>query len=269
MFQDREEALDASNTAPAMLPATPGDHSGAGALLSPSLQARPGEAIPAFEVKFLLADALAAEVQAWAHRSMQLDAYGDPQRGGSYETTTLYLDTPQRDVFHRSPKHRSRKFRLRRYGSEGRVYLERKTRRGDRVQKWRSDVPLEELSALATSDCPVGWPGAWFHERLQTRALQPACRMTYERTAFVQRTEDGALRLTLDRQIRGLATSDWTLLPLAAGHQILPGQVICELKFRSGLPQLFKELIQQLQLEAGSVSKYRRMMLATGELSGL
>lgn len=269
MFQDREEALDASNAAPVLPAPMSGDGGGTDVLLSPSLQARPGEVIPAFEVKFLLADALAAQVQAWAHRHMQLDAYGDPQRDGAYQTTTLYLDTPERDVFHRSPKHRRRKFRLRRYGSETRVYLERKSRRGDRVQKWRSDVPLEELAALATNEYPAGWSGVWFLERTQARALRPACRMTYERTAFVQRIDEGALRLTLDRQIRGIATSDWDLLPLAAGHAILPGQVICELKFRSGLPQLFKELIQQLQLEAGSVSKYRRMMVATGELGGL
>jgi hypothetical protein len=269
MFQDREEALDAPNTAPAVSSPLSEDCEGAATLLSPSLQSRPGEAIPAFEVKFLLPDPLAAEVQAWAHRCMQLDAYGDPKRGGAYETTTLYLDTPERDVFHRSAEYRNRKYRLRRYGSEGRIYLERKTRKGDRVQKWRTDVPLEELAVLATKDYPVGWSGAWFHEQLQERGLLPACRMTYERTAFVQRTADGPLRLTLDRQIRGTTASDWQLLPLAAGEPILPGEVICELKFRSGLPQLFKELIQQLQLEAGSVSKYRRMMAATGGMSGL
>src|SRR5690606_22012896 len=117
---------------------------------------------------------LAAAVQAWAHNSMQPDAYGDPQRGGAYETTTLYLDTPEHDVYHRSRQHRRRKFRLRRYGEEPRIYLERKTRRGDRVQKWRSDVPLDELAALHTSDYLAGWSGAWFHERVQARALRPA-----------------------------------------------------------------------------------------------
>jgi len=269
MFQDREEALDASNTAPAAPADASEPQGGASAWLSPSLQARPGEAIPAFEVKFLLSEALAADVQAWAHRTMQLDAYGDPQRGGAYETTTLYLDTSEYDVYHRSPRYRRRKYRLRRYGCEPRAYLERKTRRGDRVQKWRSDVALNDLAAFSTSDYLAGWSGAWFHERVQARALRPACRMTYERTAFVQNTAEGPLRLTLDRQIRGAATSAWDLAPLADGQRILPAQVICELKFRHGLPQLFKDLVHQLRLEAGSVSKYRRMMSAAGGIIGL
>lgn len=245
--------------------------------LSPSIQRVVGEAIAAYEMKFLIDDALAQQVEDWAAAAMIRDAYADPAQGG-YQTTTLYLDTPGRDVFMRSEGHRRRKFRLRRYGSEQRIYLERKTRQGNRVAKRRSDVPLCELGGLT---CPIedlpqthtngtgNWPGQWFRERVVKQSLMPTCLLTYDRTAFVRPMEtgmDGPLRLTLDRRIRGQAAQTWELIPLDGGHAILPGQVICEFKFRGAMPNVFKEVINRLQLQPGSVSKYRRMMLATEDM---
>jgi hypothetical protein len=235
-------------------------------LLSPSIQQVVGEKIDAFELKFLVPPEKAAEIQDWAAKWMEPDPYADPGQAGSYQITTLYLDTPQRDVFHRAAGHRSRKFRLRRYGAETRIYLERKTRRGDRVAKRRCDVPLDELAVLTGLPALDTWPGEWFRSRIDARGLQPTCRLTYDRTAFVLRTDDGPLRLTLDRRIRGVASGAWDLSPLGDEHTIPVDHVVCELKFRGVLPHLFKELIYALQLAAGSFSKYRRTMLAIGTL---
>jgi hypothetical protein len=234
-------------------------------VLSPSIQQVAGEKIAAFEVKFLLRDDVARHVQQWAMTRMEPDAYADPRQGGAYQTTSLYLDTPQRDVFHRGAGHRRRKFRLRRYGLEARIYLERKTRRGDRVAKRRCDVPLDELAALTGPAILDTWPGDWFRTRIHAADLRPACRITYDRTAFMLRTDDGPLRLTLDRSIRGLSTDAWDLTPITPEHPILTDHVVCEFKFRGALPNLFKELIYALKLESGSFSKYRRMMVANGE----
>jgi hypothetical protein len=261
MFTSGEEALDSVEpSAPGIHLHPPHDD-----LLSPSL-IRAGNSAPAFELKFLLSAAAAAELERWGASRMLPDAYADPRHGGAYQTTTLYLDTAERDVFHRSPGHRRRKFRLRRYGEEARVYLERKSRKGDRVAKRRSDVPLDSvvelvrIPTLTAEQCTAEWSGDWFRDRVVRRALRPACRVTYERTAFVQTGEDGPLRLTFDRGLRGLPASDWDLTPIAPAPSILADQVICEFKFRGALPQLFKEAIHSLRLEAGSVSKYRRLM---------
>ena len=233
-------------------------------LLSPSIQRTVGEQMAAYELKFLIHERVAQLVESWAAGAMQRDAFADLKHGGAYQTTTLYLDTPKRDVFHRSKGFRSSKFRLRRYGSENLVYLERKTRRGDRVSKRRCDVPMCEMAALANQEVAAAWPGAWFHDRVAKFPLRPSCRLTYDRTAFVKMTEDGPLRMTLDRHIRGLMAQEWDLTPLDAGHNILEDHVVCEFKFRGSMPGLFKQVIHTLQLEAGSVSKYRRMMLASG-----
>lgn len=241
-------------------------HQPAGELLSPSIERTIGEEMDAFELKFLISHALAREVQHWATRHMQPDPFANPRLGGAYLTTTLYLDTPQRDVFYRADGHRKRKFRLRRYGIDPRVFLERKTRGSDRVKKRRSDLPLHELKPRLSGEAQDTWAGEWFRERIDERGLRPACAVSYERTAFVQPGVEGPVRLTLDREIRGAVAHDWDLTPLAEGHRILPDHTICEFKFRGALPSMFREVILNSQLESRGVSKYRQMMLAVGAL---
>jgi hypothetical protein len=228
-------------------------------LLSPSIQRTTGDSVPAFELKLVIPEALAQTVEAWAVGQMERDHFCDPQSGG-YQTTTLYLDTPQLDVFHRSPGFRRRKYRLRRYGDEGRIYLERKSRRGDRVRKRRSHASLGDLSLLVNQADENEWAGTWFRDRIAQHSLVPSCRVTYRRTAFVKATSQGPVRLTFDRQIRGLVETGWDLSPVESGECLLPQSVVCEFKFRESLPSLFKDVIVALQLQSGSMSKYRSLM---------
>ena len=95
--------------------------------LSPAL-ARSFGGPPAFEMKFQLDPARAERVEHWAREHLSLDPYADPAHGDGYRVHTLYFDTPTRDMFRRVPGHARHKFRIRRYGDEPVVYLERKTR---------------------------------------------------------------------------------------------------------------------------------------------
>jgi hypothetical protein len=231
---------------------------------SPSL-ATPGDGGgPAFELKFLLDPARSREAEDWARQCLTLDPHGDIALGGAYWTTSLYCDTPELDVYHRSPSYKRRKFRLRRYGVGPAVFLERKTKAGDRVAKRRVAVADAELAMLAHPMSLVTWPGHWFHRRLVARRLGPACRISYQRTAYVGAGADGPLRLTLDRRLRGLLTTEWDVTAFEGGQPLLDGQVILELKFRSALPRLFKELVTSLRLSPRAVSKYRLCREAWG-----
>jgi hypothetical protein len=241
---------------------------GAEAVLSPSIFTGADNAVTAYELKFLLTGAVAAKVEAWALGHMRLDAFADPARGNGYQTTTLYLDTPRLDTFHRAEGFRRRKFRVRRYGNGSRLFLERKKRVDDTVAKRRADISFEELPRLASADVDAAWGASWFHDRVNGCALRPACRLTYDRVAFVCASEEGPLRLTLDRNIRGAATDRWDLEPVEGGQRILEDAVICEFKFRQALPGLFRDLIFSLDLQPGNCSKYRRMMAASGAGSG-
>lgn len=225
--------------------------------VSPSLAAPGGESAPAFEIKFLLTEALAAELQDWAAGSLRPDPHADPGSCGSYQTTSLYLDTPEADVYHRRPPHRRRKYRVRRYGSSERLFLERKTKSGDRVRKRRVCIDGVELPALGGALSLESWPGHWFHQRLVARDLRPASRMTYRRTALVGACAEGPLRLTLDRDIFGVRATDWSMAPPDGGLQVLPGHVIMELKFLVSMPLPFKQLMHEFKLTPVAISKYR------------
>jgi VTC domain-containing protein len=254
------------------------------AMQSPSLGS-PNGAGPAYELKFLIDAERAQQVEDWARRRLALDPHGDPALAGAYRTTSLYFDTPALDVYHRSPSYRRSKFRLRRYGDGTWIYLERKSKWGDRVRKRRTVVPDTEVLRLAGALGAVSWPGDWFHGLLLARDLRPAACLIYERTAYVGQgvchgcvsrgqsavaTADtavahgGGLRLTLDRQARGILTEDWTLADCAGGLPLLTGQVILELKFHAALPSLFKELVQTMRLSPSAVSKYRLCRRAWG-----
>src|SRR5438105_8753232 len=102
-----------------------------GPLESPSLSSSGNGEGPAFEMKFLLQEPLARAVEACLGGRLPLDPHGDPALGGAYCTTTLYLDTVNLDVYRRTASFKRRKYRLRRYGDEPRIFLERKKRTAD------------------------------------------------------------------------------------------------------------------------------------------
>jgi VTC domain len=245
-------------------------------LESPSLSASAGLEIPAYELKFLLTEAQAREVEERARRQMFSDPHADPAVGNAYRITSLYCDTPAFDVFHRLSPFQRRKHRLRRYGQAPWVFLERKIKWGDRVKKRRTMIPDGELSILVQPPQPdrapappngldgVAWPGHWFHRHLAMRQLAPVCRIAYERVALVGEAAEGPLRLTFDRHIRGQMHRDWNLDDDGAGMALFTDQVICEFKYRGMLPALFKEIILAARLTPGPVSKYRAFLRASG-----
>lgn len=226
-------------------------------ILSPSLVNGDGRGGPAFELKFLLDEGRAGEVQAWASSHLRPDPHGNPALGGAYQTTTLYLDTPSLDVFHRTPSFKRTKHRLRRYGSEPHVYLERKTKTGDRVRKQRSVIPGEDLGLLSAPSSSATWPGHWFHRRLLDRGLRPSALIAYERTAYLGEGTEGTFRLTLDRRLRGSLFGSWAVPPQEGGLRLLADHVILEIKFHNSLPYVLKELVQFLRLTPCPASKYR------------
>jgi len=245
-------------------------------LESPSLSASTGLEVPAFELKFLLTEAQARDVEERARRHMFSDPHADPALDNAYRITSLYCDTPALDVFHRLAPFQRRKHRLRRYGQTPWIFLERKIKWGDRVKKRRTMIPDADLTILIQPPQPdrsptalsgldgAAWPGHWFHRHLAMRQLAPVCRIAYERVALVGEAAEGPLRLTFDRHIRGLMRRDWNLDDDGAGMPLLTDQVICEFKYRALLPSLFKEIILAARLTPGPVSKYRTFLRASG-----
>ncbi len=236
---------------------------------SPSLSMLGDSGALAYELKFMLDHAQAQQIEDWARRRLALDPHGDPALAGAYRTTTLYLDTPDLDVYLRTPSYGRRKFRVRRYGLTSWVYLERKSKAADRVSKRRAQVPEPEVALLADAKSPENWPGQWFHQRVLLKGLRPAGRVTYCRTAYVGECREGPLRLTVDRDIRGVLTSDWRVLADESPGLSLTDHVILELKFLRAVPQPFKDVVRDFRLTPAVVSKYRLCREACGGAGGV
>jgi VTC domain len=232
----------------------------AGPTVSPSLIASSGLDLPAFELKFLLTEAQALQIVARVAGRLTPDPHGDPARGHAYDTTSVYCDTARLDVFHRLGPGKRRKHRVRRYSASPWIFLERKIKWGDRVKKQRTPVADSDLELLLGPVAESDWSGAWFQRHLQRRQLLPVCAIAYERAALVGQSAEGPLRLTFDRNIRGTLTNDWRVAPFYEGTPILPDEVICEFKYQTALPALFKEIIQAMHLTPSPVSKYRTFL---------
>jgi hypothetical protein len=228
------------------------------------IASRSEKAEGSFEVKFLLADALADEILKAARSRLAPDPHADRSMGDGYRVNSLYFDTDDLDVYHRFGSSGRRKFRLRRYGSESQVFLERKSKSRGLVSKRRTVVPETDLPLLAGATAEQTWPGLWFHRRLARGKLAPKTQISYERVARVGMTPEGVIRLTVDRHVQCRAAAGLSVHCLGDGTAILNGQSIVEFKFRVAMPALFKELIHEFSLAPSGVSKYRLSVEACG-----
>jgi hypothetical protein len=231
--------------------------SGEVSFLSPSFRSASERGGAAFEVKFLLDEQQALEVRSWARSHLLPDPHGIPELQGAYLTHSLYSDTESADVYWRRSGFERRKYRVRRYGSEDWVSLERKSRVGQRVAKRRAIVALADLARLRQSLGDANWSGQWFVRRLSKSRLRPICQVTYLREAYAGQQE-GPVRLTMDRDLQGLMQPEWQFVPPLGSRPLLANQVILELKYRSIMPTAFKQLLTDLCLSPAAVSKYRR-----------
>lgn len=232
--------------------------------MSPGLRAD-AETGPAYELKFELSQDDVIRMNAWARRHLQPDPHG---KDGSYRVTSVYCDTPEFDVFHRSSGYRGSKLRLRRYGSAPFVFLERKVRRGDRVRKRRIEVAPGDLNHLAGyvggGIPPADWAAVWFLQQALKKRVAPTCRVGYRRTAYFGVSGRQAVRLTIDENMIGVPARGWEAPPLDEGLELLPGGALLELKFHNAMPELFRQLLPDLPLRTARVSKYRRCVRLCG-----
>jgi hypothetical protein len=220
----------------------------------------------AFELKYLIPAGRAGAIRQWARERLPADPNGSGQAGDTYLTTSLYFDTPGFDVYRRNGSFGRAKYRIRRYWDGPAVFLERKMKKRNLVSKRRTILDLDELERLSGPLAGKGWSGFWFHRRLLARGLAPVCQISYERTARVLMTPAGAIRLTLDQDLRAVPVrgiefqSRDNALPLGEGHAVL------ELKYRYAMPTLFKQLLAEFPLHPRPFSKYRMAIQELGLL---
>jgi hypothetical protein len=123
------------------------------------------------EIKFVVDSAKAGRIRQWARTHLAPTSTARPS-GDEYQTTSLYFDTDAFDVFHRRGSFGRSKYRIRRYGNNETVFLERKMRQPAVLAKRRTIVALEALPRLM-EPMDADWPGHWFYRRVAARRLRP------------------------------------------------------------------------------------------------
>ena len=217
------------------------------------------------EIKFVLDAAHGEQVRAWARRHLEPDPHGSGPWSDDYLTTTLYLDTPDYDVFFRRGSNGRAKYRIRRYGSSDTVFLERKLRTAKALIKRRTLVPMADIARLAHGHAPE-WEGSWLQRRMAARQLRPMCQISYHRMARGLGTATGPIRLTVDESLL-VGPIETLRFGEPPATPFFGGRVIVEMKYRAALPHLFKSLIEELKIAPARVSKYRLGMVASGRVT--
>ena len=228
---------------------------------SPALMIKSANSPGAYELKCLIPGETAEAIQATLNNRMQLDSFCKRSAGNEYRITTLATDTPELAVFHRVGKFARTKHRVRRYGDEDKVYLERKTRKGHRVRKQRAKLDLEHLSMLSNPDNNGDASEEnWFATAIRENSLSPVCAMTCLRRAWFGQSDDGTTRLTMDRQLEAALINEWSFTRHPDTTLITAENVICEFKFVGAMPLMFKQIIEMFSLNPGGFSKYRNSL---------
>ncbi len=215
------------------------------------------------ELKYLLDASLSLEVRGWAREHLGVDAHCNESLGDSYEVNTLYLDTPELDLFHRTREVGKAKHRIRRYGDEPTWWLETKRKRSNVVKKNRTATNGDEVVArLSNLADQAPWCGEWFASRILERRLQPTVQIHYRRFARTSTLDGESLRLTIDSHLQTSPAHGWHVAATSDSvnrclRMHATDTEVLELKFHNRMPYLFKELLRSFAIPATSFSKYR------------
>jgi hypothetical protein len=216
----------------------------------------------AAEIKFFVPADRVEALRCWARARLGPDPHGSGPYGDTYDTSSLYFDTQQFDVYHRRGSYGRSKYRVRRYGLASELFFERKLKTRDLVSKRRSIVDIRELPRLGSLEPRKGWAGHWFHRRILARDLELVCQVSYSRTALLHSNGDGPMRLTLDEDVRAAQSHELVFRNLPHSHALTAGSAILELKYYHTPPAVFQELIAEFSLAAQPISKYRMSVAA-------
>lgn len=215
----------------------------------------------AFEIKFVVDRDLGHRIREVGRRTLTADPWATGPASDEYRTTTVYFDTDELDVYRRRGSYRRAKYRIRRYGQDDVVFLERKLRTPNVLSKRRTRLGISELGRLHAA-IDSSWAGLWFHARLLMRRLSPRCQVSYSRTARIGMTDCGPIRLTLDDDLAA-GVADVAVFDDAPRVSMLSDKTIVEMKFNARMPAPFRRIVEDFALEPVRVSKYRLGIEAT------
>ena len=205
-----------------------------------------------------------AELEVLRHR-LQSVLYLDSHCAGGrpYEIRSLYFDDYADSAFYDKQAgvmHRD-KYRIRIYnGSDREIFLERKRKLGDLIQKSSVQITRRLCQQLIAGE-PSGLQRSSnqllqdVYVQMRTRLLRPKVIVDYAREAWLHPVED--TRITFDLRLRtGLHSVDLfnQNLPTVCPHD--RNVEILEVKFDNYLPDAVASLLSDVSAERSAISKY-------------
>ncbi len=217
-----------------------------------------------FELKYWLHPSQVRRVREAIARFAEPDEFARLNRGYTYTISSLYLDSPTRELYRTTVEgHLNRfKLRMRTYSDEPDtpVFLEIKRRANQAIHKVRAAVPRARAHALLRGESldmeGLTAGAAEFVGELRRLNAGPWIRVRYKREAYESKGHD-PVRVTFDSDVMHKLTRDGDLSLGGDGWSKTPTEgVILEIKFTDNYPQWVAQLIRQFSLESLSIPKY-------------
>lgn len=233
-----------------------------------------------FERKYFLTEPQALQVREFVRAYLVPDAHGAGRPEGAYPVHSLYLDSDRLTTYWATVHCEKSRFKLRlRYydeDAESPVFFEIKRRVNECIFKQRGAVRKSAVALLLAGQFPE--PGHLlaagpahlvtlqrFCQLRQALSARPKMHVGYEREAWVH-PETDAVRVTLDRHVRGEAASAVRLAtPMVRPHFPFGAKVVLELKFTNRFPDWFGDLVRHFNLVQGGAPKYCGSVAGVGE----
>jgi SPX domain protein involved in polyphosphate accumulation len=233
-----------------------------------------------FELKYRVPAQLAPSIRDFVSSYLVLDEYSAGQPDNSYHNHSLYLDSPDLQIYWdviNSNKNRF-KLRVRYYNDEPDtpVFFEVKRRMNDAILKQRGPVRRAAVPLLLAGHLPE--QSHLLSDRPQyLAAVQQFCRLmhdvqavpkvhvAYRREAWVSQA-DNSVRVTIDRDICTAPHSSPDISTAIQDYAMpFVPDVILELKFTGRFPNWFNELVQVFHVMQCGAAKYADGVAFLGE----
>ena len=219
-------------------------------------------ALPArHELKYFIHPAEMKALGARLQPVLRLDPHC--RNGRPYVLRSLYFDDVDDSAYRDKAAglmHRD-KYRIRIYNySDAEIFLERKRKLGDLIQKSSVQITRRLCEQLISGN-PAGLQRANspllrdVYVQMRTRLLRPRVIVDYERLAWLHPAEN--LRVTFDMNLRtGLNSVDLFNPDVCAISPLEGREQILEVKYDNYLPEIAAGLLRGIRADHSAISKY-------------
>ena len=220
-----------------------------------------------FEMKYHISESKAVAVEKYIQPYLNADRYCKLQPTGSYPIVSLYLDSPDLKLCRESVTGKKNRFKLRIRGyTDDHAYpkfFEIKRRLNTVIVKDRHRVAPRDVERLLSGGAlPEQYysteqgPLKQFLFYMRCINAHPIVQVRYNRRAYEDNSETRA-RVTFDRELC-YRTCDKPIVTLGGtGWQRVPMRgVIVEIKFTSRYPAWLTRMVECLEIQSQSFSKY-------------